>query len=272
MFHQDGTVQLDIKLTGILNTYSLNPGEDTHGWGTEVYPGVNAHNHQHLFCMRIDANIDGPENTVFQVDAVRSAAETGSAENKYGNAFYAKKTKYTTPREAMADYDGSTSRTWEMANTNKLNDYSKKPVCYKLVNREVPPFLPKPGGLAWKRAGFARHAVHVTNCKPVYPNFRVKIIIIAVCTDNYSLRRSNPPGRSTRPPNLRRAVAGPPGLDRSSQPQQLHWKLRRRTLAYLRVDAFPNAGGLPDHAGGANDGSSETAQLLQTEPGAGCAS
>ncbi|RAL63348.1 hypothetical protein DID88_003772 [Monilinia fructigena] len=47
IFHQDGTIQLEIKLTGILNTYSMNPGEDTKGWGTEVYPGVNAHNHQH---------------------------------------------------------------------------------------------------------------------------------------------------------------------------------------------------------------------------------
>lgn len=165
MFHMDGTVQLDIKLTGILNTYSMNPGEDTKGWGTEVYPGVNAHNHQHLFCMRIDPNIDGPENTVFQVDAVRGPGEVGSAENKYGNAFYAKKAKYTTPQEAMSDYDGNTSRTWEMSNTNRLNEYSKKPVCYKLVSREVPPFMPRPGGIAWKRAGFARHAVHVTKCK-----------------------------------------------------------------------------------------------------------
>ncbi|KAI9037161.1 peroxisomal copper amine oxidase [Aspergillus affinis] len=162
IFHQDGTVQLDIKLTGILNTYAMNPGEDTHGWGTEVYPGVNAHNHQHLFCLRVDPNIDGPNNTVFQVDAARGEGEVGSAANKYGNAFYAKKTKYNTPLEAMSDYDGNTGRTWEMVNTSKLNPYSKKPVCYKLVSREVPPLLPKEGSLAWKRAGFARHAVHVT--------------------------------------------------------------------------------------------------------------
>ena len=165
IFHQDGTVQLEIKLTGILNTYAMNPGEDTQGWGTEVYPGVNAHNHQHLFCLRIDPNIDGPNNTIFQADATRGPGEVGSAENKYGNAFYAKKTKYKTPLEAMADYDGSTSRTWDMANENKLNPYSKKPVSYKLVSREVPPLLPKAGGLVWKRAGFARHAVHVTKCK-----------------------------------------------------------------------------------------------------------
>ncbi|KAL6713239.1 peroxisomal copper amine oxidase [Lecanora helva] len=162
IFHQDGTVQLEIKLTGILNTYAMNPGEDTKGWGTEVYPGVNAHNHQHLFCMRVDPNIDGPDNTVFQVDARTGAGEVGSVENKYGNAFYAHKTKFTTPKESISDYDGSTSRTWEMANTNKINPYSHKPASYKLVSREVPALLPKEGGLVWKRAGFARHAVHVT--------------------------------------------------------------------------------------------------------------
>lgn len=41
IFHQDGTIQLEIKLTGILNTYSMAPGESAAPWGTEVYPGVN---------------------------------------------------------------------------------------------------------------------------------------------------------------------------------------------------------------------------------------
>jgi primary-amine oxidase len=165
IFHQDGTIQLEIKLTGILNTYAMNPGEDTKGWGTEVYPGVNAHNHQHLFCLRIDPNIDGPNNTVFEVDATQGAGEVGSAENFHGNAFYAKKTKFATVKEAISDYDGNVSRTWDICNTNKLHPYSHKPVSYKLVSREVPRLLPKEGSLVWKRAGFARHAIHVTKCK-----------------------------------------------------------------------------------------------------------
>ncbi|KAF2720575.1 hypothetical protein K431DRAFT_313245 [Polychaeton citri CBS 116435] len=162
ILHQDGTIQLEIKLTGILNTYSLNPGESAAPWGTEVYPGINAHNHQHLFSLRLDPSVDGHDNTVFQVDAVQAEASVGSEENFYGNGFYAKKTKLETMATGMSDYDGSTSRTWEIANTNKLNPYSKKPVCYKLVSREVPPLLPKEESLVWKRAGFARHAVHVT--------------------------------------------------------------------------------------------------------------
>ena len=165
IFHQDGVVQLDVKLTGILNTYAMNPGEDTKGWGTEVYPGVNAHNHQHLFCLRVDPNIDGPSNTIFQVDAKQGPGEVGSVENKYGNAFFAERKKFRTPAEAMTDYDGSVGRTWEMANENIMNKYSHKPVSYKLVSREVPKLLPKEDGLVWKRAGFARHAVHVTKCE-----------------------------------------------------------------------------------------------------------
>lgn len=176
IFHLDGTIQLEIKLTGILNTYAMNPGEDTKGWGTEVYPGVNAHNHQHLFCLRLDPNIDGPSNSVFQVDASRGPGEVGSAENKYGNAFYAHKTKLETAGKSHCDYEGKSSRTWDMCNENKLNPYSKKPVSYKLVSREVPAMLPRENGLVWKRAGFARHAIHVTKCTSL---FGLKAVILS---------------------------------------------------------------------------------------------
>ncbi|KAK6342135.1 hypothetical protein TWF730_001613 [Orbilia blumenaviensis] len=171
IFHQDGTIQLEIKLTGILNTYAMAPGEDTKGWGTQVHPGVNAHNHEHLFCLRIDPQIDGPNNTIFQVDASLGDGEVGSAQNPNGNAFYANKTKYSTVAEGVADYNGDTSRTWDIANTNKLHPVSGKPVSYKLVSREVPKLLIKPGGLVHKRAGFARHAVHVTKYQDdqIYP-------------------------------------------------------------------------------------------------------
>lgn len=165
IFHQDGTIQPEIKLTGILNTYVMNPGEDTKGWGTQVYPGVNAHNHQHLFCLRVHANVDGPNNTVFVSDAVPSDAPVGSPENYYGNAFSARRTKLATEGESATDYNGATSRTWEICNTNRIHPYSGKGSSYKLVSREVPGLLPKEGSLVWKRAGFARHAVHVTKCK-----------------------------------------------------------------------------------------------------------
>ena len=295
IFHLDGTVQLEIKLTGILNTYAMNPGEDTHGWGTQVYPGVNAHNHQHLFCLRVDPNIDGPDNTVFQVDAAQGSGEVGSAENKYGNAFYAERKRYTTVTEAMGDYNGQTARTWDMANENKKNPYSHKPVSYKLVSREVPKLLPKEGSLVWKRAGFARHAVHVTRCEccvlprhsPTWKNHLLCyciIIIIIITTTLLTLfrcrrRRSNPPSRPSRAPDLRRAIRRPPGLDRRRcniiiligrfRRRPHHRQHRHRPLAHFRGGPFPRPRRFPHHAGRADDVVATAEKLLPEKPGAG---
>ncbi|KAL9052258.1 MAG: hypothetical protein Q9162_005515 [Coniocarpon cinnabarinum] len=162
ILHMDGTIQLEIKLTGILNTYAMLPNEDLKGYGTQVYPGVNAHNHQHLFCLRIDPSIDGHSNSVLQSDAVPISADVGTDENPHGNGFVCRKTLLQTQGDSKCDYDSSTSRTWDFVNRNKRNPYSGNPVSYKLVSREVPRLLPKENSLVWRRAGFARHAIHVT--------------------------------------------------------------------------------------------------------------
>ncbi len=39
-FYQDGTIQMEVKLTGIMNTMALKPGESTR-YGTEVAPRLN---------------------------------------------------------------------------------------------------------------------------------------------------------------------------------------------------------------------------------------
>ena len=162
ILHMDGTIQLEIKLTGILNTYALGPGEDLKGYGTQVYPGVNAHNHQHLFCLRVDPQVDGQSNTVIQNDAVPIEAEVGAESNPHGNGFVCRKTVLETQAESIGDYEGRTSRTWAIVNRTKKNAHSGAPVGYNLVSREIPTLLPKQDSLVWRRAGFARHAIHVT--------------------------------------------------------------------------------------------------------------
>ena len=57
-FYQDGTIQMEVKLTGIMNSTGLKPGE-TPRYGTEVAPQVNAPNHQHFFGARLDFSVDG---------------------------------------------------------------------------------------------------------------------------------------------------------------------------------------------------------------------
>lgn len=163
IFHLDGTYQLEVKLTGMLNTYPLHATEEAAPYGTEVANRVTAHNHQHIFSLRVDSAIDGPNNTVVQCDAVATEAPVGSKDNLYGNGFYCK----TTPIKASTglDYCHETSRTWNLSNTNILHPTAKKPVSYKIVTRESPNLLAKEGSVVWKRAGFARKTLWVTPYK-----------------------------------------------------------------------------------------------------------
>ncbi|KAK4573997.1 hypothetical protein LTR86_001758 [Recurvomyces mirabilis] len=161
-FSLDGTYKLEVKLTGILNTVPLTETEEAAPFGTRVAKNLNAHNHQHIFSLRIDPAIDGLNNTVIQNDAVSSEIPVGDTGNLYGNAFYCKKTPLKTSKEGACDYNHDTSRTWDIVNTNKINPACQKPVGYKIISRESPNLLCKPGSLVWRRAGFTRKTLWVT--------------------------------------------------------------------------------------------------------------
>ena len=164
-FTLDGTYKLEMKLTGMLNTYCMHPSEEAAPYGTEVAPRINAHNHQHLFSLRVDPEVDGVNNSVLQSDALSSDYAVGSPENYYGNGFYCKKTPLRTSLEAATNYCHETNRSWDIINPNKINEVSKKPVTYKILNSGCPPMLAKPGSVVWKRAAFARNALWVVPYK-----------------------------------------------------------------------------------------------------------
>ncbi|KAL1961801.1 hypothetical protein VTN77DRAFT_1051 [Rasamsonia byssochlamydoides] len=160
-FTLDGTYKLEVKLTGQLNTYCLHESEQAAPYGTEVAPRVNAQNHQHIFSLRVDPEIDGRNNSVVQSDAVAADDPVGSPGNFYGNAFYCKKTPLRTAQEGAVDYCHETSRTWDIINPNRINSVAKKPVAYKIINNQCPGLLAKPGSVVWKRAPFARKTLWV---------------------------------------------------------------------------------------------------------------
>lgn len=162
VFSLDGTYRLEVRLTGMLNTYCLHPAaERAAPWGTEVAPGVTAHNHQHIFSLRVDPEVDGPSNSVVQCDAVAAEAVVGSAENPFGNAFLCRRTPLRTAREGAADYCHETSRTWDIVNPGRLHPSTGAPVAYKIVNTQCPGLLAKPGSVVHQRAAFARRSLWV---------------------------------------------------------------------------------------------------------------
>jgi primary-amine oxidase len=65
-FYQDGTIEFEVKLTGIVLTSALAPGE-TSDFGSLVAPQTLAAHHQHFLSVRMDTAVDGPANTVYEV-------------------------------------------------------------------------------------------------------------------------------------------------------------------------------------------------------------
>ncbi|WWD15630.1 hypothetical protein CI109_100052 [Kwoniella shandongensis] len=162
-FALDGSVELEVKATGIVNAYCLAPGEKrdpTHE--VEVAPRIAAQHHQHLFSLRVDPMIDGLKNQVVQVDSVPDDEEVGSDANFYGNGFKTVKTLFESSKESVSNYDAAKARTWAIENPSKQHFASGLNIGYKIVSKDMPPMLAKPGSIVWNRAPFARQNMFVT--------------------------------------------------------------------------------------------------------------
>ncbi len=154
-FYQDGTIQYEVKLTGILLCGALG---DAPKYGTVVAPELNALNHQHFFCMRLDFDLDGAENSIYEVN---TAAEPMGAENPYGNAFYAESTLLPSEQAAQRIVDPFTARYWKVVNPNVQNRLGQS-VGFKLAPGEnVLPFA-HPDSPILQRAGFMTKHLWVT--------------------------------------------------------------------------------------------------------------
>ncbi|EAW20665.1 copper amine oxidase [Aspergillus fischeri NRRL 181] len=68
-------------------TYKLR-GQTANPYGTEVARGVIAHNHQHVFSLRIDPEIDGMKIEVRECDAIPLQYTDDSKTNPYGDGFF----------------------------------------------------------------------------------------------------------------------------------------------------------------------------------------
>jgi primary-amine oxidase len=155
--YQDGSIQFEIKLTGILSLAAVRPGERPKH-GQLVAPQVFAPNHQHFFNMRLDFDLDGMNNSVYQTDVVSD--EPGEA-NPFANAFHAKPTLLRTEQQARSHLNLETARTWKIVNPNVLNAIGE-PVGFKFIPGDNA--IPFASTDAWwrKRAGFVNSHIWVT--------------------------------------------------------------------------------------------------------------
>lgn len=160
-FYQDGTIECEVKLTGIIQTAYLAPGDSSPYLG-RVAPELAGQNHQHMFCVRLDPAVDGQLNTVKEIEA--HSVPMG-AENPYGNAIA--KVSRTIDRESQArrQVDVNSGRTWQIVNEDSLNDF-ESPVAFKLVPAQTPPMLADDNSSVARRATWAKSALWVTKYSP----------------------------------------------------------------------------------------------------------
>ena len=161
-FYLDGTIECEIKATGVLFT-SAYPGAE-HRYSTEVAPGLAAPFHQHLFSARLDMTVDGLANAVEEVDV--SGLPIGP-DNPYGNAIVQTVTRLTRESQAVRRADGSRGRTWRIVSTEQANRFGR-PTGYTLYPEAAPALLADPDSPLAKRAGFAANHLWVTRYDPAH--------------------------------------------------------------------------------------------------------
>ena len=162
--YQDGNIQFEVKLTGILSLGAVQPGE-TPKYGALVAPQLYAPNHQHFFNVRLDFDLDGSNNSVQQVDVVPGES---SPENAFANAFHTQATTLSTECAAQAHLSLETARSWKIINPGRLNAVDQ-PVGYRFLPGDNSVPFASPHASWRKRAGFVEHHVWVT---PFHPEER----------------------------------------------------------------------------------------------------
>lgn len=163
-FYQDGSIEAEVRLTGINLSALVAPDEDPSGFSEVVAPQLKNPIHQHFFNFRLDMDIDGRENNLYRVQNEVVPEGPNNELNPAGNAFYADRTQLTSETEAQELIDPLQGRYWQVQNPGKTNAYDR-PVGYKLVPGDNVKACAQPGSSVMERAGFIDNHLWATPYK-----------------------------------------------------------------------------------------------------------
>jgi primary-amine oxidase len=159
--YQDGTIQLEAKLTGIIQTAAVPPGE-AYPWGGMVSEGLGGPTHQHFFNARLHMMVDGEGNSVTEHEFHPRPMGEG---NPHGNVFDLRSRTLRTEGEAAREADGRTGRYWKVVNPNRRNAVGAHPG-YKVIVNPSPLMLAQEESTVRSRGGFATKHIWVTPYDP----------------------------------------------------------------------------------------------------------
>ena len=154
----DGTIQLEIKLTGVVGISAFH--EDIHkpGQDFKISPELASPIHQHLFNVRIDWDLDDGDNQLYETNVEPLPINNANPE---GTQFQAVSSHLTKESEAQRNIAPEKSRSWKIVNPKKLNKVGL-PTAYKILYGNTPTLLSNPDSPPGKRAAFAKHNIWAT--------------------------------------------------------------------------------------------------------------
>jgi primary-amine oxidase len=160
--YQSGEIQLEVKLTGCLSVGAYPPGEQpTHG--ALVAPQLHAPIHQHYFNFRLDMDVDGTGNSVYEIDTV---ADPPGPTNPYNGSYRPRSTLIGSEAQAARDANPAIGRGWLIANPSSINRVGQ-PTGYKLTTgADIASPFAREGASLLRRAGFISHNLWVTSYDP----------------------------------------------------------------------------------------------------------
>ena len=136
-FYLDGTIQMEVKLTGIVGVSAVGDGKGS-DTAPLIAPSLASPIHQHLFCFRLDFDLEGERNSVYEVDVEPLPAD----EDPHGSGFRSVARLLRSEKEAQREVDPSRSRHWRVVNPEVRNRLGA-PVGYKLLPQGTPTLLAK---------------------------------------------------------------------------------------------------------------------------------
>ena len=154
----DGTIQCEVKLTGIVGISAYDENRHREDQDFRITDELVSPLHQHLFCVRLDWDLEGGRNQLFESNV---EALPVSDENPDGMQLRAVSTHLKKESEAKRDVSPSSSRVWKVINANKTNSFGV-PVGYKLLPGNTPVLLAHPDSPPGKRASFSKHNLWAT--------------------------------------------------------------------------------------------------------------
>jgi primary-amine oxidase len=170
--YTDGTIEYEVKLSGVLSTGALAEGERP-AHGVMLAPGLYGPHHQHFFCVRLDMEVDGPANSVVEVD---SEPLPLGPDNPVGTAWVTRRTVLETELAAQRTVDPLRGRYWRIENPAVPNAVGD-PVAFKLVPGDNVLPMCDPEGQHGRRGAFSFKHLWVTPYEPAeryaagdYPN------------------------------------------------------------------------------------------------------